>query len=123
VAGLPAVRGADGLGRGAPAVLLQELPDVLLTLSSRPSSASASCYFDDVAIPDINRLLALDVQTRLVLMEKLWDSILQDAHDGAAIPVSAAERELLDARLKDDDDDPEAAIPWAEARAELLRDR
>ena len=33
------------------------------------------------------------------------------------------ERELLDARLKEDDDDPDAAIPWAEASAELLRER
>lgn len=39
------------------------------------------------------------------------------------MPVSAQERELLDARLKEDDDDPDAAIPWAEARAELLRGR
>lgn len=76
-----------------------------------------------MAIPDIHRLLELDVQTRLVLVEKLWDSIFQDTQDGAAIPLSTAERELLDARLKEDDEDPAAAIPWAEARAELLRSR
>ncbi|HEX3757595.1 MAG TPA: hypothetical protein VHW23_02775 [Kofleriaceae bacterium] len=48
---------------------------------------------------------------------------IQNVQDGAAIPVSAAERELFDARLKEDDDDPDAAIPWAEPRAELLRAR
>ncbi len=75
-------------------------------------------------IPHIERLLELDVETRLALVQKLWDSIFQqDAQDGAAMPVSPQERELLDARLKEDDDDPDAAIPWAEARAELLRER
>jgi putative addiction module component (TIGR02574 family) len=74
-------------------------------------------------IPNIDSLLELDVETRLVLVQKLWDSIFQDAQDGAAMPVSPQERELLDARLKEDDDDPDAAIPWGEARAELLRER
>jgi putative addiction module component (TIGR02574 family) len=75
-------------------------------------------------IPSIDSLLELDVETRLVLVQKLWDSIFQDAQaGGAAMPVSPQERELLDARLKEDDDDPDAAIPWAEARAELLRER
>ena len=62
-------------------------------------------------------------ETRLVLVQKLWESIFQDAPDGAAMPVNPQERELLDARMKEDDDDPDAAIPWAEARAELLRER
>lgn len=71
--------------------------------------------------PNLDSLLTLDVETRLALVQKLWDSIFRDTQDGAAIPVSPHERELLDARLKEDDDDPDAAIPWAEARAELLR--
>jgi hypothetical protein len=29
---------------------------------------------------------------------------------------------LLDARLQEDDDDPAAAIPWSQARAELFRE-
>ena len=74
-------------------------------------------------VPSIDHLLQLDLETRLELVQKLWDSIFQDAQHGAAMPVSAQARELLDARLKEDDDDPDAAIPWAEARAELLRER
>jgi putative addiction module component (TIGR02574 family) len=74
-------------------------------------------------VPNIDSLLELDVETRLVLVQKLWDCIFQDAQDGAAMPVSPQEHELLDARLKEDDDDPDAAIPWAEARTELLRER
>jgi putative addiction module component (TIGR02574 family) len=76
-----------------------------------------------MSIPNIDSLLELDVATRLVLVQKLWESIFQDTQDGAAMPVSPQERELLDARLKEDDEDPDAAIPWAEARAELLRER
>src|SRR5690606_10255913 len=34
---VPAVRGADGLGRGAPALLLQELQDVLLIAAASAS--------------------------------------------------------------------------------------
>jgi putative addiction module component (TIGR02574 family) len=74
-------------------------------------------------IPNIDNLLELDVETRLVLVQKLWDSIFHDVQNGAAMPVSHEERELLDARLKEDDDDPDAAIPWAEARNALLGER
>jgi putative addiction module component (TIGR02574 family) len=74
-------------------------------------------------VPSIDHLLTLDLETRLVLVQKLWNSIFQDTQQGAAMPVSPQERELLDARLKEDDEDPDAAIPWAEARAELLRER
>jgi putative addiction module component (TIGR02574 family) len=78
---------------------------------------------DSMSLPSFDSLLALDVETRLELVQKLWESILQDTQQGAAIPVSPQERALLDARLREDDDDPDAAIPWAEARAELLRER
>ena len=76
-----------------------------------------------MSIPSIDSLLELDVETRLVLVQKLWDSIFRDTQQGAAMPVSPQERELLEARLKEDDGDPDAAIPWAEARAEWLRER
>jgi hypothetical protein len=40
-----------------------------------------------------------------------------------ALPITEAERELLEQRLKEDDDDPDAAIPWEIARADLLQPR
>jgi putative addiction module component (TIGR02574 family) len=76
-----------------------------------------------MAVPDIDSLLVLDVETRLLLVQRLWDSIVDDAEDGATLPVTPSDRELLEARLKEDDDDPEAAIAWKDARAELLRGR
>ena len=72
-----------------------------------------------MAVPDVQELLKLDLETRLALVQKLWDSIVDAASSGAPLPLAEAERELLDQRLHEDDEDPEAAIPWAEARARL----
>jgi hypothetical protein len=41
VSGPPAVRSADGVGRGPPALLLQELQDVLLTTAAGRRAARA----------------------------------------------------------------------------------
>jgi putative addiction module component (TIGR02574 family) len=76
-----------------------------------------------MAASDMQKLLELDLETRLALVQKLWDSIVQDANAGAELPLSAEDRELLDARVREDDEDPDAAIPWSEAKARLLRDR
>ena len=68
-------------------------------------------------VPDIDHLLKLDLETRLVLVQTLWASILEDTRDGATLPLRSNERALLDACLNEDDHDPDAAISWAEARA------
>jgi len=76
-----------------------------------------------IPIPNIDSLLELDVETRLVLVQKLWDSIVEGTRGGETLPLRSEERTVLDARLKEDDDDPDAAIPWAEARNALLGER
>jgi hypothetical protein len=47
-----------------------------------------------MSLPNIDGLLALDVETRLELVQKLWDSIFQDAQQVAAavtaMPISGA---------------------------------
>jgi hypothetical protein len=48
---------------------------------------------------------------------KLWDSIVDDSH---ALPLADSERGLIEQSLKEDDDDPDAAISWDVARADLL---
>lgn len=53
-----------------------------------------------MAVPNIDHLLALDVETRLMLVQRLWGSLFEDAKASAAMPVSPHERELLEARLK-----------------------
>jgi len=72
-----------------------------------------------VAAPNLTELLALDVQTRLKLVQELWDSIVDDAKTGSALPLTDGERRELDDRLREDDEHPGDAIPWAEARARL----
>lgn len=72
-----------------------------------------------MATPNLEELLALDVQTRLALVQELWDSIVKDAQTGAELTVSDSERRELDDRLREDDEQPDAAIPWSEARARL----
>lgn len=74
-----------------------------------------------MSAPPLNELLALDVQTRLALVQELWDSIVKDAQAGADLPVDQAVRDELDRRLREDDDEPDAAIPWADARDRLRR--
>ncbi len=74
-----------------------------------------------MAVPDVQKLLALDLQTRLELVQQLWDSIIADANTEAELPLSAEERHLVDERLREDDENPEAAIRWAEVKARLHR--
>lgn len=73
-----------------------------------------------MAAPKLDELLTLDVASRLALIAKLWDSVVDDSE---ALPLTASERELLEQRLKEDDDDPDAALPWEVARADLLQPR
>lgn len=61
----------------------------------------------------------LTIAQRLQLVEDIWDSIAADA-DGEALPLTEAERALLDERLADLRDTPEAGRPWADVRAEIL---
>lgn len=75
-----------------------------------------------MAAPGLKELLALDVQSRLALVQELWDSIVSDAKAGD-LPLSETERQELDARLREDDDHPEDAVPWSEARAQLRQRR
>ena len=73
-----------------------------------------------MAAPKLDDLLMLDVPSRLALIAKLWDSIVDDSE---ALPITAGERDQLEQRLKEDDDAPDEAIPWEVARADLLRPR
>lgn len=72
-----------------------------------------------MAAPSLKELLALDVETRLALVQSLWDSIVADAQAGAELPLSDADRRELDDRLREDDEHPGNAIPWQTARARL----
>lgn len=59
----------------------------------------------------------LDVEQRLALIEEIWESI--DADDSAAARLSDAQRAELQARLADDDANPEDVISLQEVEASL----
>jgi putative addiction module component (TIGR02574 family) len=62
----------------------------------------------------------LTVPERLELIAELWAS-LAARPDGLAL--SAAERDVVRARLAEDDAHPEAAVPWETVRAELAAEQ
>ena len=63
-----------------------------------------------MAAPTLQDLLALDVETRLALVQELWDSI---AEDSKVPKLDEAEGQLLDERVAAHRRHPNAAQPWS----------
>lgn len=61
----------------------------------------------------------LTIAERLQLVEELWDSIAADA-DAEALPLTTAERALIDERLTELHTNPTAGRPWTDVRAGIL---
>lgn len=58
----------------------------------------------------------LSVEERLALVEELWDSI---AEDGAAIPLTDAQRAELDRRLAEHEAHPDDVVSWEDVKASI----
>lgn len=56
----------------------------------------------------------LDVEHRLALIEEIWDSI--DADDSSAMQLSDAQRAELQARLAEDDANPDDVVAWEDVK-------
>ena len=56
----------------------------------------------------------LDLEQRLALIEEIWNSI--DADESAAVQLSDARRAELQARLGEDDANPEDVVSWEEIK-------
>ena len=65
----------------------------------------------------LEEILKLSVSDRLELVTAIWDSIPDNAE---SIPITDQQKAMLDKRLADLDENPDAAIPWSEVRARLL---
>lgn len=63
------------------------------------------------------RELSTDEQIRLV--QELWNEI---ADEVSRMPLSDAQRRLLDERLADEEQNPDDVEPWAKAKEDILRD-
>lgn len=66
---------------------------------------------------DIERLT---VGERLELIEQVWDSLRRGT---GVLPLSEAERALIEVRRAEHRDDPSSAVAWESMRAELLSDQ
>ena len=72
----------------------------------RHGSANPQAYTDPVGTIDIAKL---SPEERLDLLEELWDSLSPEA-----VPMTDAQKEELDRRLDELDDDGPVGIPWNE---------
>ena len=67
---------------------------------------------------DIAEILKLPIQERLRLVELIWESI---AAEPSAVPLSDAQRALIDERLAEHDRDPDDLVTRDEVMAEARR--
>ena len=64
----------------------------------------------------LDRVASLSPADRLELIGALWDSLSPDE-----IPVTDAEKALLDARLADTESNPDDQSPWPDVKTRLER--
>jgi putative addiction module component (TIGR02574 family) len=77
-----------------------------------------------MAMPSTHELLELDVQTRLKLIDELWESVVNDLDDPStpnSPPISEATRALLEERRREYRADPSAAVRGEDVHAQLLQ--
>jgi len=61
----------------------------------------------------------LNVEEKLELIETLWESL---ASDPSNIPVTEAQKKLLDERIAEIDAGDVETIPWEEVKARIFKD-
>jgi putative addiction module component (TIGR02574 family) len=64
----------------------------------------------------ISKLKTLSPRDRLELIGVVWKTL-----DPSQVPVTKAERDLLDARLRDLEENPSDQNPWPEVKARLRK--
>lgn len=55
----------------------------------------------------------LSVADRMTLVERIWDSIVQDSN---GLPASSDQLAELERRWQDDEENPDDVVPWDEIR-------
>jgi hypothetical protein len=71
-----------------------------------------------------SELRKLDVQTRLKIIDELWESVVDDLNDPDkpnTLPISDETRALLDEQMREYFADPTIGRPWAEVYEQLLK--
>lgn len=60
----------------------------------------------------------LNIEERLELIESLWESLVADPSN---IPVTDAQKKMLDKRLDEIDAGDDAGIPWEDVKARIQK--
>ena len=55
---------------------------------------------------------------KIIQVQKLWDEIADDA---GAVPLTEAQREILEQRLGEHRRTPDDAVPWSQVREAILK--
>lgn len=61
---------------------------------------------------------SLSIEERLELIESLWESLVVDPSN---IPVTDAQKQMLDERLDEIESGDDAGTPWEEVKARILK--
>ena len=65
---------------------------------------------------DLSEILRLPVSERIDLVQQIWDSVAADAD---AVPVTPEQREELDRRLKEHEENPQDVVEWDEVEKRI----
>ena len=65
---------------------------------------------------DLSEILRLPVSERIDVVEQIWDSV---AADSDAVPVTPEQREELDRRLKEHEQNPNDVVEWSEVERRI----
>ena len=60
----------------------------------------------------------LSIDEKIDYVQKLWQHVEADAN---SLPLTESQKQILDERLADLENNPAASIPWSQAHADLLR--
>lgn len=71
------------------------------------------------AEPIIETFRKLPATEKIRLVQQLWDEIAEEA---ACLPLTEAQRRLLDERIDEHEASPAHVEPWEEAREDILRE-
>lgn len=70
------------------------------------------------ADPLLETFRRLSASEKIRLVQQLWDEIAEEASN---LPLSDAQRRVLDERIADDDANPDDVELWSMVRDDLLR--
>jgi len=72
----------------------------------------------EAAEPILERFRKLPSTEKIRLVQQLWDEIADEA---AHLPLTDAQKRLLDEQIDEYEANPNAVEPWEQARDEILR--